>query len=46
MQSKDIVKTVAALREHGVLFIDTPDTDYDNVEERVGEIEQDWADIR
>ena len=46
MQSDDIVKTVAALREHGVLFITTPDTYYDIVEERVGEIEQDWADLR
>ena len=40
MQSDDIVKTVAALREHGVLFLDTPDTYYDDVEERVGEIER------
>ena len=46
MQSDDIVKTVAALREHGVLFISTPDTYYDIVEERVGEIEEDWADLR
>ena len=30
MQSNDIVKTVAALREHGVLFISTPDTYYDD----------------
>jgi 4-hydroxyphenylpyruvate dioxygenase len=46
MQTDDIVKTVAALREHGVLFITTPDTYYDDVEERVGEIEEDWADLR
>jgi 4-hydroxyphenylpyruvate dioxygenase len=46
MQSNDIVKTVAALREHGVLFISTPDTYYDIVQERVGEIEEDWADLR
>ena len=46
MQSEDIVKTVAALREHGVLFIATPDTYYDIVQERVGEIEQDWDDLR
>ena len=36
MQSEDIVRTVAALREHGVLFIATPDTYYDIVQERVG----------
>ena len=46
MQSEDIVKTVAALREHGVLFIATPDTYYDIVQERVGEIDQDWDDLR
>ena len=46
MQSNDIVKTVAALREHGVLFIATPDSYYDIVQERVGEIDQDWADLR
>ncbi|MCS7007532.1 MAG: 4-hydroxyphenylpyruvate dioxygenase [Gaiellaceae bacterium] len=42
----DIVSTVAWLREHGVLFISTPDTYYELVRERVGEIEEDWADIR
>ena len=46
MQSKDIVKTVGALREHGVLFINTPDAYYDDVEERVGEIDQDWDGLR
>ena len=46
MQSEDIVRTVAALREHGVLFIATPDTYYDIVQERVGEIEQNWDDLR
>ena len=46
MQTDDIVRTVAALREHGVLFIATPDSYYDIVEERVGEIEEDWADLR
>jgi 4-hydroxyphenylpyruvate dioxygenase len=46
MQSNDIVKTVAGLREHGVLFMTTPDAYYDIVEERVGEIEEDWADLR
>ena len=46
MQSEDIVRTVAALREHGVLFIATPDTYYDIVQERVGEIEENWDDLR
>jgi 4-hydroxyphenylpyruvate dioxygenase len=46
MQTNDIVKTVAALREHGVLFIATPDTYYEDAVERVGEIDQDWAALR
>ena len=46
MQTEDIVRTVAALREHGVLFIATPDAYYDDVEERVGDIDQDWAALR
>ena len=46
LQTNDIVKTVANLREHGVLFITTPDSYYDIVQERVGEIEEDWADLR
>ena len=37
MQSDDIVRTVAWLREHGVLFIATPDTYYEVVQDRVGE---------
>jgi 4-hydroxyphenylpyruvate dioxygenase len=31
---------------HGVLFIATPDTYYDIVQERVGEIEESWDDLR
>ena len=46
LQTEDIVRTVAALREHGVLFIATPDTYYDIVQDRVGEIEQNWDDLR
>ena len=46
MQSEDIVPTVAALREHGVLFIATPDTYYDIVQERVGDIDENWDDLR
>ncbi|GIU94005.1 MAG: 4-hydroxyphenylpyruvate dioxygenase [Gaiellaceae bacterium] len=46
LQTDDIVRTVAWLREHGVLFIATPETYYDVVRERVGEIEEDWDDLR
>jgi 4-hydroxyphenylpyruvate dioxygenase len=44
--TRDIVKTVAALRERGVEFLMTPETYYDDVPERVGEIEEDLADLR
>jgi 4-hydroxyphenylpyruvate dioxygenase len=46
LQSDDIVGTVEALRERGVLFLDTPDSYYDEVEGRVGEISEDYADLK
>src|SRR6187551_2335018 len=46
LQSEDIVRSVAWLREHGVLFIATPDSYYEIVRERVGEIDENWDDLR
>jgi len=46
MQSGDIVATVAALKERGVHFLDTPDTYYEEVEGRVGEIGEDYGDLK
>jgi 4-hydroxyphenylpyruvate dioxygenase len=46
MQSRDIVATVQALQERGMVFLGTPDAYYESVGERVGEIEEDWADLR
>jgi 4-hydroxyphenylpyruvate dioxygenase len=46
MQSDDIVGTVAALKERGVHFLDTPETYYEEVESRVGEISEDYDDLR
>jgi len=46
MQSEDIVGTVTKLKERGVLFLDTPDAYYEEVEERVGEITEDYADLK
>ena len=46
LQSEDIVGTVEALKERGVLFLDTPDAYYDEVEGRVGEIGEDYADLQ
>jgi 4-hydroxyphenylpyruvate dioxygenase len=45
LQSGDIVRTVEALKERGVLFLDTPDTYYEDVEDRVGEIGEDYSDL-
>jgi 4-hydroxyphenylpyruvate dioxygenase len=45
LQSDDIVGTVEGLKERGVPFLDTPDTYYDDVEGRVGEITEDYGDL-
>ena len=37
----DIVKTVTALRDRGVEFLRVPDTYYDTLLDRVGEIDED-----
>jgi 4-hydroxyphenylpyruvate dioxygenase len=42
----DIVGTVEALRERGIRFLNTPEAYYDDVEERVGEIDEDWSALR
>ncbi len=41
MATDDIVATVNALRERGVDFLHVPDNYYDNIIDRVGEIEED-----
>ncbi|HET7568544.1 MAG TPA: 4-hydroxyphenylpyruvate dioxygenase [Gaiellaceae bacterium] len=46
LASNDIVGTVEAMKERGFAFLDTPDTYYDDVHERVGEIEEDWAPLQ
>jgi 4-hydroxyphenylpyruvate dioxygenase len=46
LQSHDVVRTVEALQESGVIFLDTPETYYDEVEGRVGSIEEDYDDLR
>jgi 4-hydroxyphenylpyruvate dioxygenase len=46
LQSDDIVRTVAGLKDRGVVFLDTPDSYYEEVEDRVGEITEDYADLR
>ena len=44
MATKNILKTVAALRRRGVEFLTVPDTYYETVPDRVGPIEEDLED--
>ncbi len=46
LASENIVLTVEALKERGMIFLDTPDAYYEDVGDRVGEIGEDWADLR
>jgi len=42
LATDDIVGTVEALKERGLLFLDTPDSYYEDAPERVGEISEDY----
>jgi 4-hydroxyphenylpyruvate dioxygenase len=42
----DIVRTVETLQSRGIRFLTTPDAYYEEVPERVGEIAEDYADLR
>jgi 4-hydroxyphenylpyruvate dioxygenase len=44
--TSNIVETVEKMKERGILFLDTPDAYYDDVEDRVGEIDESYADLR
>ncbi|HEX3057185.1 MAG TPA: 4-hydroxyphenylpyruvate dioxygenase [Gaiellaceae bacterium] len=46
MGTTDIVRTVETLKEHGMIFLDTPDSYYDDVVARVGEIAEDYDDLQ
>ena len=46
IRTGDIVATIDALRENGVDFLDTPDSYYDMLEERVGKIDEEIAMLR
>ncbi len=43
LATSDIVGAVESLKERGMIFLDTPDTYYDEVVGRVGEIDEDYA---
>jgi 4-hydroxyphenylpyruvate dioxygenase len=44
--TRDIVRTVTELRERGIEFLTVPDTYYDDVPERIGEIKESLEDLR
>jgi 4-hydroxyphenylpyruvate dioxygenase len=46
MSTPDIVKTVRALRDGGVQFLQVPDTYYEDARERVGEVDEAWDDLQ
>jgi 4-hydroxyphenylpyruvate dioxygenase len=46
LSSSNIVETVEGLKGRGVRFLDTPDAYYGDVADRVGEIDEDYADLR
>jgi 4-hydroxyphenylpyruvate dioxygenase len=46
LATDNIVQTVEALRERGVVFLDTPETYYEEVSGRVGEIDESYDDLR
>ena len=46
LQSEDVVRTVEAMKERGIAFLDTPETYYEDVEGRVGEIGESYDDLQ
>jgi len=46
LASTNIVQTVEALQDRGLLFLMTPDSYYEEVPDRVGEIDEDYGDLR
>jgi 4-hydroxyphenylpyruvate dioxygenase len=46
LATDDIVGTVERLRERGMIFLSTPESYYEDAQGRVGEILEDWDDLR
>jgi 4-hydroxyphenylpyruvate dioxygenase len=46
LQTTDIVRTVEALQQHGVVLLTTPDAYYEDLPERIGEIAEDYRDLQ
>jgi 4-hydroxyphenylpyruvate dioxygenase len=46
LASENIIQTVVDLKSRGLLFLETPDAYYEDAPERVGEIDEDFAELR
>ena len=46
VQTDDIVRSVEEMQARGVLFLTTPEAYYEDAFDRVGDIEESWADLR
>ncbi len=46
LQTSSIVQTIERLKDRGVIFLDTPETYYEEVEGRVGEIAESYDDLK
>ncbi|HET6944089.1 MAG TPA: 4-hydroxyphenylpyruvate dioxygenase [Gaiellaceae bacterium] len=46
LAATNIVEAVEALKERGTIFLETPESYYDEVPERVGEIDESYDDLR
>ena len=46
LATTNIVETVEALKERGILFLETPEAYYEDVCDRVGEIDESYEDLR
>jgi 4-hydroxyphenylpyruvate dioxygenase len=46
LASTNIVETVDALKQHGLIFLDTPDAYYEEMPDRVGEIDEDLEELQ
>jgi 4-hydroxyphenylpyruvate dioxygenase len=46
LASTNIVQTVEQLKQRGILFLETPDSYYEDVPDRVGEIAESYEDLR
>jgi 4-hydroxyphenylpyruvate dioxygenase len=46
LETEDIVATVQSLKDRGVRFYERPGTYYEEAEKRIGQIDEDWNDLK